>query len=129
MRQSIYTLRRNFLPIAKAFKIEKDLTCEECGFEANNPEELHCHHIKPLRCGGTNDVKNLMVLCPKCHGYYETKSRKIYGAPVGEKQRKERERLCLIDGCENKRGKKYIICVNHLKLAEKGELFIDTPDY
>lgn len=28
---------------------------------------LQIHHIKPLKDGGTNDLKNLTVLCPNCH--------------------------------------------------------------
>ena len=28
---------------------------------------LERHHIKPLSIGGTNNIKNIIILCQKCH--------------------------------------------------------------
>ncbi len=28
-----------------------------------------CHHIRPVRRGGTNELKNLVCLCLNCHGF------------------------------------------------------------
>jgi len=50
--------------MAKAKIIKaKGSKCYRCGSENN----LHIHHIKQLRFGGTNADFNLMVLCHKCH--------------------------------------------------------------
>lgn len=37
--------------------------CARCGAKEN----LHKHHIVPLYRGGTNDLKNIIVLCNSCH--------------------------------------------------------------
>ena len=37
--------------------------CEECGIKEN----LSVHHIIPLSKGGTNDMKNLTILCRSCN--------------------------------------------------------------
>ena len=48
----------------KEYCLEKyDYKCAECGYK----DELECHHIKPISIGGSNDIENLVILCPKCH--------------------------------------------------------------
>lgn len=37
--------------------------CERCGEFQN----LQVHHIRPLRFGGSNQLRNLMILCIDCH--------------------------------------------------------------
>lgn len=37
--------------------------CERCGVGVR----IDVHHIKPLRLGGTNDYRNLLLLCRTCH--------------------------------------------------------------
>jgi len=34
-----------------------------------HPEDyiLNCHHIKPIKSGGNNQLENLISLCGKCH--------------------------------------------------------------
>jgi len=49
---------------------DKKETCHFCQ-ESN---VLECHHIIPKRLGGSNDSKNILVLCPTCHAKIE----KIY---------------------------------------------------
>jgi len=50
-------------------KIVKEVgKCEECGHE--NRLNLTVHHITELGMGGTNDRKNLKVLCYECHSKY-----------------------------------------------------------
>jgi 5-methylcytosine-specific restriction endonuclease McrA len=44
--------------------LERDgYQCRNCG----NPDELHVHHVVPLRSGGTNRWSNLITLCHECH--------------------------------------------------------------
>ena len=42
--------------------------CRICG-DTNN---LHIHHIRKRRDGGTNDSDNLITLCNSCHRHIET---------------------------------------------------------
>jgi len=46
---------------------DKKETCHFCQ-ESN---VLECHHIIPKRLGGSNDSKNILVLCPTCHAKIE----------------------------------------------------------
>jgi RNA-directed DNA polymerase len=39
-------------------------TCQQCGETATS---LHVHHIVPKTQGGTDDLDNLITLCPRCH--------------------------------------------------------------
>ena len=49
----------------------KNSQCERCGVsgEATRKGNLEVHHKIPLKDGGTNNIKNLMLLCRKCHKY------------------------------------------------------------
>ena len=42
--------------------------CVICGSRHN----LVCHHIIPVRCGGSHNLDNLITLCEDCH-------KKIHG--------------------------------------------------
>lgn len=46
---------------AEVMKLKGNL-CEICGNAAKR-----CHHIVPLKFGGSNEIDNLMVLCIPCH--------------------------------------------------------------
>ena len=37
--------------------------CYNCG----STEAIELHHVVPLKCGGTNNLSNIVVLCHKCH--------------------------------------------------------------
>ena len=39
-------------------------SCTECGVEAR---QLHLHHRRPIRQGGTHRLDNLVLLCAECH--------------------------------------------------------------
>ncbi len=39
--------------------------CSKCG----DNKKLHIHHIIPIFLGGTNDCKNITLLCEKCHSF------------------------------------------------------------
>lgn len=44
-------------------KLKKIKRCSNCGAMGN----LEFHHIKSLSKGGTNNIKNIKVLCFECH--------------------------------------------------------------
>jgi len=41
-----------------------DFKCSQCGEENYT---LHVHHVVPVREGGSDELDNLITLCPKCH--------------------------------------------------------------
>ena len=45
--------------------------CARCNTRLN----LHIHHIKPLKNKGTNERKNLIVLCRGCHSLWHKKMK------------------------------------------------------
>jgi len=47
----------------KRLQIDK-YTCQGCGAEAT---KQNVHHIVPLHSGGSNEIKNLITLCDRCH--------------------------------------------------------------
>jgi 5-methylcytosine-specific restriction endonuclease McrA len=64
---------KNHKPLGRRYKfktyirpkvLERDnYTCKMCG----NKEELHVHHIIPIKEGGSDDLTNLITLCVNCH--------------------------------------------------------------
>lgn len=48
--------------------------CHRCGVR----EHLIVHHIIPVKCGGTRELKNLVVLCNGCHTTVENMQKRIY---------------------------------------------------
>lgn len=70
-------LRR--FPAKKRRKIREKLldiygnVCFRCG-SSRKPEDLTIDHVIPVSAGGTNDFKNLRVMCNRCNqekgGYY-----------------------------------------------------------
>lgn len=41
--------------------------CQICGATVDDGAKLHVDHILPVSKGGTNDIKNLQILCEKCN--------------------------------------------------------------
>ena len=41
-------------------------SCKDCGKKLRG-DSGHLHHKKPLSMGGTNDLRNLVLLCNQCH--------------------------------------------------------------
>ena len=56
---------------AKAIRERDGNKCRCCGAE----KRLPVHHIKSKIRGGTDDPKNLITLCNKCHRSLELKSQ------------------------------------------------------
>lgn len=56
-----------FTPLAKAKSIRGLELCQHCAWKPPKASMLHAHHITPRSCGGSDDQKNLIVLCPNCH--------------------------------------------------------------
>lgn len=52
-------------------------SCQTCG----ETENLHTHHLIPLKFGGTNSPENLMALCGSCHLRAEWFTR-LYMTPI-----------------------------------------------
>ena len=48
--------------------------CHRCG----SRENLHVHHIIPVKEGGTREPRNLVVLCNSCHKTVEHQQKLIY---------------------------------------------------
>ena len=69
-RQEYDRLKQEFVSPAfrKKLKTERGTTCHFCG-----RENAEYHHIMPLSIGGTNDLNNILPLCPTCH-------KKVHGA-------------------------------------------------
>ncbi len=56
------SLRKN--QKVRAELLEKyNYKCVQCGSE----ESLHVDHIIPVRCGGSDDINNLQILCQSCN--------------------------------------------------------------
>jgi len=49
--------------------------CPICGESLSNGEKLECHHIVPVKEGGTNDIHNLIHLHLACHKQEHSKSK------------------------------------------------------
>jgi len=49
--------------------------CQYCGNYAKG--DLHLHHKRPVRMGGSHDESNLIVLCSECHYNVHTKRIKL----------------------------------------------------
>jgi hypothetical protein len=60
---------RNKLNLTKSIVREyfferANFACQECGASGIH---LECHHIEPIYKGGKDIVRNIIVLCDKCH--------------------------------------------------------------
>jgi len=52
----------------RRFVLDRDgFECMYCG----NDDDLHVHHLKPRKEGGTDEPRNLITLCSSCHGKME----------------------------------------------------------
>ena len=59
--------RRRIIRMLEALGVDTS-TCSSCGFYSS-PEQsiLEVHHIIPLSEGGSQDMDNIVLLCPNCH--------------------------------------------------------------
>ena len=74
------TAKRTYGPYDLAWKtLSRDMCrngiCHRCG----SRENLHVHHIIPVRCGGKREMRNLVVLCNSCHKVVEHQQKLLYG--------------------------------------------------
>lgn len=60
-------------------KEELGSICMHCKTDTN----IEYHHYIPITHGGTNDIKNLVVLCEKCHKLAHKKIHKKYTVKTG----------------------------------------------
>lgn len=53
--------------VIKQCRTKNGWRCKRCREEVFQQSLIHAHHIKPKSQGGTNDVKNGVGLCFRCH--------------------------------------------------------------
>lgn len=58
------SLSKDGLSIKSYYKIFEDIPCEICSW---NKTTRDIHHIKEVVNGGTNELNNLISVCPNCH--------------------------------------------------------------
>lgn len=52
--------------VSRAYRTQKDFTCEHCGLDLNEYNNLlHCHHVNGVK--SNNSEENLRALCIDCH--------------------------------------------------------------
>lgn len=61
------------ITVGQKIKLQRGNKCEMCGWDKGNCD---VHHIKPKSKGGTDDISNLIVLCPNCHRLQHAKLNK-----------------------------------------------------
>jgi len=76
-RKSIYAF---WVPVLMrmGLEIDDELLANNACFACARTAPLHRAHIKPLAAGGSNNVRNLHVLCASCHAESEFFSGKGY---------------------------------------------------
>ncbi len=68
IRQKQINLTVNEWRSLREYILERDgYTCQDCG-KFLMDLGLFIHHIKPIFRNGSNEPKNLITLCGKCHG-------------------------------------------------------------
>jgi 5-methylcytosine-specific restriction endonuclease McrA len=89
---------RQFTQLANVkSKLGKQL-CQHCEWVPPKLSMLHAHHITPRACGGTDDQRNLIVLCPNCHAIAhfvtaQSQLQRQYTGPSTAKELQEWMRL------------------------------------
>ena len=63
--------------------IARDKKCVGCGFRAS---ACDAHHITWWDNGGTTDITNLVLLCPKCHKKVHKRGYEVIREPTGQFQ-------------------------------------------
>jgi len=56
---------KNWNPLRFALFQKHGYICQRCGRYAKG--DLHLHHIRPVKLGGSHNESNLLVLCSDCH--------------------------------------------------------------
>jgi 5-methylcytosine-specific restriction endonuclease McrA len=82
--------RRVYDPhVLKREHVQAGHGCEFCGWTPAEPRLLHCHHIVPLACGGSDRRSNLVVLCPNHHALAHAAGRRRAGIWHGARTTQE----------------------------------------
>ena len=53
--------------LRKQVKDSQNYQCAMCQIKEDGFLILQIHHVKPISKGGTNEIDNLVALCPNCH--------------------------------------------------------------
>ena len=59
--------------------VRDHLHCRRCGLFGKGGHLLTAHHIVPRDQGGSDDLSNLITLCPKCHNLVEGEGYRTVG--------------------------------------------------
>ncbi len=90
-RKAVVRVRARSSSKAQAHKERGSGSCEGCGWAPPEKRILHAHHVVPLACGGVDEAKNWVVVCPNCHALAH------YACPrEGRKYRGPRSRAGLL---------------------------------
>lgn len=66
-------------PLLRAFIIERDKVCQDCGIWDERPKCMQMHHLDEDR--SNHDPSNLLLLCVKCHRARHNKPKRFWGPP------------------------------------------------
>lgn len=75
----IFGYVRNWPQISQAYRVFKNFTCEQCGFEAENPltrRFIQVHHIDGNKLN--NHQENFKCLCNRCHASQDKLHRRNF---------------------------------------------------
>jgi 5-methylcytosine-specific restriction endonuclease McrA len=76
----LHTDRRNKAPVPTATKIEvkrlANFQCVLCSEPETQWLKLEIHHLIRRFDGGSNEISNLMALCPNCHSKLHSGDKK-----------------------------------------------------
>lgn len=80
--------REQYLKLRSQILLRDGFRCQECGYY----KHLEVHHIVPRSKGGTDDPKNLITLCQRCHGKkHGFKNRENRRAKHARRNRRKKE--------------------------------------
>lgn len=73
--------RRNLDQVKRRLMALRGEACQVCETEMPAKSLIHAHHILPVVEGGTDEDKNIVLLCPNCHAIAHWRYRKAGAAP------------------------------------------------
>lgn len=63
-RERSKSISANSISIKYLYKLFKNIPCEICGWDKTSRD---LHHITEVSNGGTNELDNIICVCPNCH--------------------------------------------------------------
>jgi len=90
-KTDIFNRPYNWRAISKAYREEKNYTCEDCGFGGKHLKSnfdqrfIHVHHINPYELTNTHR-SNLKCVCILCHFYQDKYHQSNFEKPRMKKE-------------------------------------------